>query len=413
MRRRHHVALSTLLLLTVLVLFAREQDVTAYVPRLQRPPLLRPVKDAASAISTPDLALDAGVVNNGQQPSQPSEESNEHSLLPSPPPPPADATPAQDAKMPFQHDLDLELPLANLRDSATHAPHNYKPDGPKTYAFATFMGTHSPSLHDPYFLSIHSLIYRTLWSPRSRTEKYPFIVYVGSWVTPEQRTLLAGAGALVRELAPLDWTPNVPGVTPRWKDLFSKLNMWKEVEFERIIFLDADALPLAKMDPMFDAAPVQQCLQDKLQPDDYLADHSPVCEPYLFGGAPQEPWNSTSTVFNAGVIMFSPSLRMYERLLQNYVKTDQYDCLLVEQAFLNWQFSPSGAFPATMLDRKWAAVFPQENDEGKLNVVHEKIWVAQDGWMKKDWVDIWIEMIKFYESPEFSTSRGLDGPAKA
>lgn len=111
--------------------------------------------------------------------------------------------------------------------------------------------------------------------------------------------------------------------------------------------------------------------------------------------------------------MFSPSLRMHERLLQNYVKTDQYDCLLVEQAFLNWQFSPTGAFPATMLERKWAAVFPQEEDEGKLNVVHEKIWMAKDGWMHKNWVETWIEMVQYYESDEFQTMREWDGVAKA
>jgi len=412
MRRRHHVALSTLLVLGIIILFAREQDLTVYVPRLQRP-ANKPGNEAVLAIATPAPALDSGALDASQQPPLVPGESDQHSLAPPTPLPAVDETSAQDSKLPFQQDLDLELPRTNLQSSATHAPHNYKPNGPKTYAYATFMGTRSPSIHDPYFLSIHSLIYRTLWSPRSRTEKYPFIVFVGSWVTSEQRDLLSGTGAIVRELAPLEWTPNVPGVTPRWKDLFSKLNMWKEVEFERIIFFDADALPLAKIDGMFDAAPVQQCLEDKLQPDDFLADHSPVCEPYLFGGAPQEPWNSTSTVFNAGVIMFSPSLRMYERLLQNYVKTDNYDCLLVEQAFLNWQFSPSGAFPATMLDRKWAAVFPQASDEGKLNVVHEKIWVAQDGWMKKDWVETWIEMVKFYESEEFGTLRAQDGPAKA
>ena len=68
----------------------------------------------------------------------------------------------------------------------------------------------------------------------------PFIVFVADYVTPEQRALLSGAGALVRELAPLPWSPNVPDVQPRWKDLFAKLHMWRETEFARIFFLDAD-----------------------------------------------------------------------------------------------------------------------------------------------------------------------------
>jgi alpha-N-acetylglucosamine transferase len=35
--------------------------------------------------------------------------------------------------------------------------------------------------------------------------------------------------------------------------------MWTETDFERILFLDADALPLANIDDMFDQAPEQRC----------------------------------------------------------------------------------------------------------------------------------------------------------
>jgi hypothetical protein len=146
----------------------------------------------------------------------------------------------------FQEDLKLDLPISTLKAYSSHKPHNYgpnTPNAPKINAYSTFMATRNPSIKDPYYMVIHSLIYRVLWSARSRTERHPFIVFVGNFVTVEQRELLSGAGAIVRELAPLEWECDAPGWQARWKDLFAKLNMWKETEFSRILFLDAECFP--------------------------------------------------------------------------------------------------------------------------------------------------------------------------
>ncbi|KAF2264659.1 nucleotide-diphospho-sugar transferase [Lojkania enalia] len=313
--------------------------------------------------------------------------------------------PVFEAEFPFQEDLELELPIEILREFSNKWPLNYDPNGPKTNAYATFMATRNPSLKDPYLLAIHSLIYRILWSPRSRTESYPFVVFVGDFVTPEQRQLLSGAGAVVRELAPLEWNPNVPDIQHRWKDLFAKLNMWKEIEFSRILFLDADAFPVANIDTMFHISPTQDCIESKLEADDYLADGTPVCEPYVFAGIPQDPFNALDVNINVGSLVFAPSERMHERLLQNYVKTDRYNCLMAEQAFLNWQFNLSGPFPPSMLEREYGGFFPSEDEEGKLKVVHEKLWSEDREWMKGEWVTQWQEMLAFYTSAEFRQKR--------
>jgi hypothetical protein len=312
-------------------------------------------------------------------------------------------------EFPFQNDLELDLPVTILQQVSNNRPHSYQPDGPKTNAYATFMATRNPSPKDPYFMAIHSLIYRVLWSPRSRTERYPFIVFVADFVTPEQRQLLAGAGAIVRELAPLEWNPNVDGVQARWKDLFAKLNMWKETEFSRILFLDADAFPVTNLDSMFDISPTQDCVEDKLQANDYLEDGTKICEPYVFAGVPQDPFNETDININVGSMVFSPSEKMHQRLLQNYVKTDQYNCLMAEQAFLNWQFSVNGAFPPTQLEREYGGFFPAEDEEGKLKVVHEKLWSEERTWLKAEWLTQWEEMLSFYTGPDFVERRKSDG----
>ncbi|KAL5411312.1 hypothetical protein PMIN03_004909 [Paraphaeosphaeria minitans] len=316
------------------------------------------------------------------------------------------------AEFGFQQDLELNLPMDVLKKFSHNRPHNYNPTGPKTNVYATFMGTNNPSIKDPYYIAIHSLIYRLLWSPKSRSINYAFVVYVANYVTPEQRELFAGAGAIVRELEMLEWDPQAEGIQKRWKNLFAKLNMWKETEFSRIFSLDADAFPVANIDGIFDVATEQNCIEAKLALEDYLLDGTSTCEPYVFAGIPQDPFNPVAKSINGGALVFSPSTRMHQRFLQNYLKYDRYDVKLVEQAFLNWQFDINGAFPAQLLDREWNAAFPKEDDEGKVKVVHEKIWSEDRKWLKKEWVNEWMAMSQFYMSEAFSNARFLDGLAE-
>lgn len=313
---------------------------------------------------------------------------------------------------PFQSDLTLDLPVDIFKRYATHKPHNYFPGGLKQSIYATFMVTRNPSLKDPYYLAIHSLIYRVLYSQRSRTQKYPFIVFVASHVTEEQRQLLAGAGAVVRELDPVEWPGDGEGFQARWKDLFAKLNMWNQIEFEKILFLDADAFPVANIDAMFDLAAPQNCVEEKLTPGDILADGTKVCEPYVFAGVPQSPFDAAHPNINVGSLVFTPSTLQHQRLSQNYQKTGSYDVHMAEQAFLNWQFDPQGAYPPTTLEKVWGGFFPSDDDKGKLKVVHEKLWNEKGGWLKAEWEATWVEMCEFYTGEEFSSIRNGDGMAE-
>ena len=308
----------------------------------------------------------------------------------------------------FQKDLSLDLPVDIFNNLRLYAAHNHDKNAPESYAYATFFASHNPSIEDPYYLAVHSLIYRILWSQRSKTSRYPFVVFVAEFVSQEQRDLLAGAGAIVRELAPLPWDPTDPGVQDRWKDLFAKLNMWNETLFSRILFLDADAFPLANIDDMFELRKVRSCIESKLQLDDFLPGGDPVCEPYIFAGVPADPSSIFDVNINVGSMVFTPNARQHQRLLQNYLKFDKYDVKMAEQAFLNWQFGMHSAYPPDMLEREYGAFFPGEEGEMGMKVVHEKIWAARGHW-KTEWDDTWNEMLQFYRSEEFSASRRADG----
>ncbi|KAJ4367756.1 hypothetical protein N0V86_009878 [Didymella sp. IMI 355093] len=309
----------------------------------------------------------------------------------------------------FQKDLNLELPVDIFKDLSKHAPHNYDPNGPPSYTYATFFASRNPSIEDPYYLAIHSLIYRILWSPRSKSSSHPFVVFVGEWVSAEQRQLLSGAGALVLELASLPWNPPDPAVLDRWKDLFAKLHMWNCTTFSRILFLDADALPLAPVDAMFTLKKERKCIETKLQLDDFLPGSDPVCEPYVFAGVPADPYSIFDANINVGSMVFTPNTRQHQRLLQNYQKFDKYDVKMAEQAFLNWQFGINSAYPPGMLEREYGAFFPDEKGEKGMKVVHEKIWAAKSGFWRDEWDGTWAEMLRFYGGDEFRAARAADG----
>ena len=423
MRRPHNVVLATLIIFGIVFLLAQkhydEQEayqVTESHPSKEtvpgkglapvtfgQPPAIRPAPQEAPPVFGPLPNPQPGQQNSKpiSPPLGPSESKTtfEQNAV----------APDYKPDFPFQKDLALEFPSLALKKLSKHRAHNYNPNGPKTYTYATFMATRNPSLKDPYFLAIQSLVYRILWSQRSRSEKYPVVVFVAHYVTAEQRAVLSGAGAIVRELAPLEWNPNKPGVFKHWKDLFAKLNMWNEVEFERILFLDADAFPFANIDEMFTIAPVQECKGEKMTLDDMIPDNVPLCESYIFAGVSADPENFPQSNINVGAMVFTPSVGMYKRLVQNYVKTDKYDCLMAEQAYLDWQFRLDGPFPPSILERKWGGYFPKPDEEGKLNVVHEKLWMFDEGWLKRDWEETWQEMLKFYASPAFQEAREKDG----
>jgi hypothetical protein len=249
----------------------------ASLPGVEQAPVRAGSQHATSPAEQPPSSHGSSHLRPAEPPPQPPSTNNE--------PPPAKP------EFAFQENLELDFPFAALQQFSTHAPLHYDPNGPKTYAYATFMATRNPSLKDPYFLAILSVVHRILWSPRTRTQKYPFIVFVADFVTAEQRALLSGAGAVVRQLAPLEWHCEKPGYQKRWNDLFAKLNMWAETDFSRILFLDADAFPLQNIDDMFDVAPVQECKMEKLDLDDVLPGLENICTSYVFAGVPQSPFS--------------------------------------------------------------------------------------------------------------------------
>lgn len=287
----------------------------------------------------------------------------------------------------FQDDLhDYENAKFDL-GMKSYRPHNYRGEGHETYA--TFLSTRNSSLKDPYFLATQQITYRLLWDPRSKSS-HPVVVFVAPYISQIQRDYLMAAGAMVRELELIEWQPSHKSkAQPRWREMFSKLNFWKQTDFSRILYLDTDAFPLTHLDELFDIAKEQTCEEE-------------AC-PYVFTAVEHE-WGG----LNAGMMVFKPDLAMHTLLMREMHERD-YDQNMVEQAFLDHEFDVNGPRPAQYIERKWNALFTTDEDEGKINVIHEKLWAMHDHFAWNYFRETWDAMIELYESEEFVWMREADG----
>lgn len=315
-----------------------------------------------------------------------------------------------EVKFAFQDDLvEYRQPKMDFAALKKYAPHNDHGQG--QFAYATYLSTRNNSIHDPYFLSAQQLVYRLLWDPKSKSAFHPVVVFVAPFIPQEQRDILTAQGAIVRELGLVPWDPppNEDGsIFPfaRWKDLFSKLNIWGETEFSRVVFLDLDAFPVKNIDAIFGdtVAPRQRCKPELLPAEDkpHAAD---MCD-YVFAGA------GLADGVNVGVVVLEPNKYMHARLLRESQDTTKFDNKMAEQAFLNYAFGPSGPFPPNLIGREWNGYYPQESEKDLLKIVHEKLWIFGDNteWTKNIFKDGWNEILALYESPQFEALRKQDGP---
>lgn len=325
-------------------------------------------------------------------------------------------------------------PRWNAASLSKNHPHNYRGPGGKT--FATFFSSRNATLQNPYFLAAQQVVYRVLWHPETRSQHHPFTVFVAPFVPVDQREALAAAGAVIRELPLIAWPRKDIAGQPRWIDQFSKLHMWGATEFERIAFLDVDAFPLTNIDALLDddeLVPRQRCIPDLLPPADRKRKEE-ICDYVYAGCVVDNDMPLDDQELNGGVLIFSPNEAMHARLLREMASTG-WDPKMAEQALLAYTYGFNGPFPPSKFGkfspvrhlspnrccsiltfpppgREWNGFLPNDEDEGQLRVIHEKLWsnklMAGTPWTANEFPNAWDAMLQLYSSSQFPQMRAAD-----
>jgi glycogenin glucosyltransferase len=142
---------------------------------------------------------------------------------------------------------------------------------------------------------------------------------------------------------------------PELNETFTKIALWKQTQFRKIVYLDADVLPISPPDELFDTE----------------AD---------FAASPDIGWPDC---FNSGVFVLTPSLETYQALLQLATTGQSFDG--ADQGLLNTYFedwhrlpftyntTPSASYQYTPAYRHFG---------GKVSVVHfigpNKPWISRN-----------------------------------
>ena len=280
------------------------------------------------------------------------------------------------------------------------------------YTFATLLCTRNDAADDIYLLATRALVYRLLWDPVTGSPDKPVTVFVAPFVPQWKRDILSAEGAKVVEIPLIEIHPKTTNLnSERWRDQYTKLNMWNQTRFTKIAYFDADAFPMRPVDELFTLAQTWHCKEELLDDVDRDDMASGICD-YTMAGVPIMPFPAIGP--NGGLLIFSPNHGMHRRLLRLAPETDSYNSELMEQGMFEWVYGWQGPFPAQQLERKWNGLFPKPEEEHILNVVHQKIWNKDYdkeglGWMTKLWDDAWTNMNRFYNSEEFVKARKAEG----
>lgn len=179
---------------------------------------------------------------------------------------------------------------------------------------------------------------------RSVKSAYPLVVAVLRDVPEDHRCTLVDHGCVVREIEPVCPPESQTQFSRAYYVVnYSKLRIWEFVEYERMVYLDADILVIDNIDHLFDLEAgslyaVKSCFCEKTwsHTPQYKIGYCQQCPervawPEHDLGVPPPPPH-----FNAGMFVHEPSLATAKALLDLLLVTDPTP--FAEQDILNMFF---------------------------------------------------------------------------
>ncbi|GAA5798829.1 nucleotide-diphospho-sugar transferase [Helicostylum pulchrum] len=179
--------------------------------------------------------------------------------------------------------------------------------------------------------------------------RYPLLVLYTSAVIPQVVDKLKTLGCIVKEIEPIRPKGKVNYHFERFSETWTKLSAWDQTEYDRLVLLDADMLPLQNMDELMQ--------MDFPSKDSIAACHACLCNPqkikhYPASWVPENcsytgtrsiephPVDTKSNYFNSGLIVLVPNVNRFKDMLTYlHGKPDLNNYPFPDQDFLNEIFA--------------------------------------------------------------------------
>ncbi|MFC0139751.1 glycosyltransferase family 8 protein [Erwinia mallotivora] len=199
-------------------------------------------------------------------------------------------------------------------------------------------------LTEPDYLNGVKALHKSLQKANSA---WPLVVLVTRNIDAASRQMLVRAGCLLREVTTLaaDDNQHTHYASERFSEMWTKLNIWRMTEFERIVFLDADMLVTRNMDELFELTLpegwIAACHACRCNPGK-IASYPKSWRPencfysYCRGEEHTEQPDEVENYLNGGLLVVKPDQQVFEDMMQHLRSLDDLShYLFAEQDFLN------------------------------------------------------------------------------
>jgi alpha-N-acetylglucosamine transferase len=218
--------------------------------------------------------------------------------------------------------------------------------------------------------------------------KYPLHILVTDNISPAWCDQMRKLGCTIKQverLIPPTLTPE-SYLNPNFAEVWTKLRVWQEVEFDQAVYLDSDMLILQNIDELFDVeaklASAQACICNPFKVPRVSPFFTPQACPYsehnltpellATGAVDLARLDPRGRYFNAGFFCFRPDKREFDKMMRALETWDDSETAFAEQDFLNvlyagqWQAVPYIYNTLKTWDHAHPAVF----DLTKIKVLH-------------------------------------------
>ncbi|KAL9064921.1 MAG: hypothetical protein Q9161_008553 [Pseudevernia consocians] len=323
------------------------------------------------------------------------------------------------------------IPHANATTATSPAKHEEAAQSP--FAFVGFLAGNwqheefDDDNEDVYFYSMRVLGYQLMHNPEIRSNtSIPFVVLTTKGVSERKKARLRKDGAVVIVVDDVPLPEWFSIGNPLWLDVMTKLRVFQQTQYQKILLLDADVLPVRRLDGVFldPATDTVAPLHDKKREGDQI----PLPATYMFAGmtngggrehdsetkekyyASMAKYNELDQV-NAGFLLAAPSRGIYDYYFSVLHEEGRFDPAQPEQNLLIEAHRIDGPMPWKRIRYDWVINSPNFGDyEHGVHAVHEKLWRGEhrvEEYGMKDLAALWDkargEMEGYY--------RALDDPS--
>jgi alpha-N-acetylglucosamine transferase len=175
--------------------------------------------------------------------------------------------------------------------------------------------------------------------------------------------------------------------------------MWNMTQFSKILYMDADLLPVRPMSAVFETPSAhnedgEEYLFAATYDSAGVRDFGKFTRPIPNLG-PSD--TSAASEINAGLFLLQPSERQaaYVQSIYNDVSVSQHFTDMMEQGLLRYAYRDDGKYPWIRLSQMYNTQWPRLQDLDVSRAVHDKMWKDDSpvNWeLRRFWYFAWGEM---------------------